>query len=704
MNEHIVHDDNSSVLHPLQREVKAVFLKMWRLKAVHHKASRSAKDLEAFKNKRREHEKALRQARRDRQLISKRLLINEDEQEEKEFMETGSAPVSPDQIREMLHSVQHGGEQKAAHLAVLRKALRDPQTHPMFTKLEKSMYVLVGQLSGHNTQCQLEAARCLHELSHSPHPSVGQSCLPATPYLLTYLFSPCAKLTELCLYTLGNLWTEGTVVKEKLLAQGIVPALANCIQNQKSNLAVVEAAGFTLSQLLQDKDTADRVIPLVISSGLVPHLSSILTPDPEFGLGPAIECAWCLHYIVSRAVDASVLLTQGVLSQCCNLLIILGGAVAKGSTEEGLELLIWPLLRFLGNLLASGVCEGAGCPVGLEDARLLAALCVFSQSYLSSHSALTRESLWVLNNLTAGSTVFCTALLFFKLVPALLQLLHFSKGINTMVLRILGNVAHNGAEYCVHLSQAGLLPALCATLKMADPDVVTLSLEVLYLLTANSPQVANEFVKLNGIPLLEAIQYNNEEEQRVRASYLLDHYLHTHFMLHPDSDPSNPSLHSQFVKLNEAYRVLSKEGSRREYDIQLRHYYSGEHIFRPSSRYTSNPSAETAERMRYWEQFRHAQDYSQEHRQKKRKKNLRLVGYCIVAMLLSIGTHYFGFRKLEEVHNNFMDEKDRVITEIYKESKERARVNGFKKQQEILRQKHAEFVERYKLRNGGQEK
>uniref|UniRef100_A0A3B4EHP3 J domain-containing protein n=1 Tax=Pygocentrus nattereri TaxID=42514 RepID=A0A3B4EHP3_PYGNA len=142
--------------------------------------------------------------------------------------------------------------------------------------------------------------------------------------------------------------------------------------------------------------------------------------------------------------------------------------------------------------------------------------------------------------------------------------------------------------------------------------------------------------------------------------------------LHPDSDPSNPSLHSQFVKLNEAYRVLSKEGSRREYDLRLRHHYSGEQIFRPSSTYASNPSAESAERMRYWEQFRHAQDYTEEQWQKKRKKNLHLVGYCVVAMLLSISVHYFGFRKLEKVHNTFMDEKDRVITEIYKESKERA--------------------------------
>ncbi|XP_078004325.1 dnaJ homolog subfamily C member 4 isoform X1 [Phascolarctos cinereus] len=39
--------------------------------------------------------------------------------------------------------------------------------------------------------------------------------------------------------------------------------------------------------------------------------------------------------------------------------------------------------------------------------------------------------------------------------------------------------------------------------------------------------------------------------------------------LHPDRDPKNPALHNQFVELNEAYRVLSKESSRQEYDSRL---------------------------------------------------------------------------------------------------------------------------------------
>ncbi|XP_071783301.1 dnaJ homolog subfamily C member 4 isoform X2 [Centroberyx gerrardi] len=177
--------------------------------------------------------------------------------------------------------------------------------------------------------------------------------------------------------------------------------------------------------------------------------------------------------------------------------------------------------------------------------------------------------------------------------------------------------------------------------------------------------------------------------------------------LHPDSDPSNPALHSQFVELNEAYRVLSKDPSRKEYDLKLRHPYGGGQAFRSTSSHSSyRASAEAQESMRYWEQFRQsqAQEMTAEDWQKRRRRNFRLVGYCVITMVLSIGAHVIFFRKLEDVHSNFMDEKDRVITEIYNESKERARANGFKKQTEILRQKHAEFLEKYKIRSGGEDK
>ncbi|TNN45458.1 DnaJ subfamily C member 4 [Liparis tanakae] len=177
--------------------------------------------------------------------------------------------------------------------------------------------------------------------------------------------------------------------------------------------------------------------------------------------------------------------------------------------------------------------------------------------------------------------------------------------------------------------------------------------------------------------------------------------------LHPDSDPSNPALHSLFVELNEAYGVLSKDPSRKEYDFKMRRPYSGGQAFRSTSSNTSyTASADTQESFRYWEQFRQsrAQKMTSEEWQRRRRRNFRLVGYCFTTMMLGIGAHILLFRKLEELHNTFMDEKDRAIGEIYKESKERARANGFKKQTEILRQKHAEFLEKYNIPNNGDDK
>ncbi|KAL0974050.1 hypothetical protein UPYG_G00214750 [Umbra pygmaea] len=93
------------------------------------------------------------------------------------------------------------------------------------------------------------------------------------------------------------------------------------------------------------------------------------------------------------------------------------------------------------------------------------------------------------------------------------------------VLRVLGNIAHQGREYCLHLAKAGLLSALTATLKMADPEVVTFSLEVLGQLLASDPQLAEEFGEHSGHSLLEAIQYNSQETIRIRATHLLECHL-----------------------------------------------------------------------------------------------------------------------------------------------------------------------------------
>ncbi|KAK0150649.1 Transmembrane and coiled-coil domain-containing protein 6 [Merluccius polli] len=495
---------------------------MWRLSSVRHKAARQRRGVDESKLKRREQEKVLRQARKDRQLVSKRLLLSDDEDDD----DAAATPMdadSGDRVVGLVHQLQHSSHEKEPQLKALSKALRNPSAQTIFIKQENSMHLLVGLLSGSQAQWRLLAAQCLHELSQSHQPNVTLACLPATPYLLTYLSGQSTKFTERCLYTLGNLCPDSDVVRDKLLAQGIVPALKKCMESQRYNLAVVEAVGFTLSQLLQAKDAAEKIIPMVLASGLHSHLLSVLTPDPQFGLAPAIECAWCLHYLTCSTVDNSALRAEGALSRCSSLLVTLGDAVSKGNKEDGMELLVWPLLRSVGNLLSSGPTEDMSSQVG--HLHLLPTLCALARAYLPSQPALARESIWVLNNLTADSRELCVALLDLNLIPDLIQLLPFSQGINTMVLRVLGNVAHKTNSYCSRLAQAGLVPALCATLRMSEPDIVVLSLEVLFMLLAGCPQVAEEFVKQDGITLLEAIQYNGEGEIRQRAAHLLEHHL-----------------------------------------------------------------------------------------------------------------------------------------------------------------------------------
>ncbi|XP_038620520.1 dnaJ homolog subfamily C member 4 [Tachyglossus aculeatus] len=155
--------------------------------------------------------------------------------------------------------------------------------------------------------------------------------------------------------------------------------------------------------------------------------------------------------------------------------------------------------------------------------------------------------------------------------------------------------------------------------------------------------------------------------------------------LHPDRDPGNPALHSRFVELNEAYRVLSRQHSRRSYDSLL--YSSPPPAPRPSARHGSRASSASrsgpASNAEYWSQFRGVRPEGPgERRRQQQRRNQQVLGYCVLLMLTGMGLHYFAFRLLEQVHRRFMDKKDQVFTAIYNETRARARTSKARLQQE----------------------
>ncbi|XP_066215821.1 dnaJ homolog subfamily C member 4 isoform X2 [Saccopteryx leptura] len=155
--------------------------------------------------------------------------------------------------------------------------------------------------------------------------------------------------------------------------------------------------------------------------------------------------------------------------------------------------------------------------------------------------------------------------------------------------------------------------------------------------------------------------------------------------LHPDRDPGNPALHSRFVELSEAYQVLSREQSRRDYDHQLRSATPPKPpgtTAHPSSAHQAH-SSWTPPNAQYWAQFHGVRPQGPESRRQQHRHNQRVLGYCLLIMLAGMGLHYVAFRKLEQMHRSFMDEKDRIITAIYNDTRARARANKARLQQEL---------------------
>ncbi|XP_062941617.1 transmembrane and coiled-coil domain-containing protein 6 isoform X1 [Cynocephalus volans] len=495
---------------------------MWRLRQ--GRLRPSVCGMEELRRRQREREAALRKARREQQLVSKRLL-RDDSQEE-----AGGGCVAEilgeAEVQQFLQLAQRGTEEKEREKALvsLRRGLQHPETQQTFIRLEGSMRTLVGLLTSNQALLQLEAARCLHELSHSEQSAVAEACLPATSYLLTYLSGHSSDFIELCLYTLGNLIVESEAVRRQLLPQGIVPALAACILSP--HVAVLEALGYALSQLLQAKEAPEKIIPKgfgldsvppairvweetlaslkipthspasagssILGSTLPQHMLRLLQPGPKLNLGVAVEFAWCLHYITCSQVNNALLITHGVLSTLGLLLLDLAGAVQR-TEDAGLELLACPVLRCLSNLLTEPAEEAVGGPLQLGDERIVAALFILLQFFLQKQPGLLPEGLWFLNNLTADSPSFCTSLLSLDLIEPLLQLLPVSNVVSVMVLTVLCNIAEKGPAYCQRMWPGHLLPSLLNTLAFSDTEVVGQSLELLQLLFLYQPEVVGSW-------------------------------------------------------------------------------------------------------------------------------------------------------------------------------------------------------------------
>ncbi|KAM7100509.1 transmembrane and coiled-coil domain-containing protein 6 isoform 6-T6 [Ciconia maguari] len=324
---------------------------------------RGAEELRA---RRREREAALRKARRQEQLVSKRLLREDTTAEEggQDGAEIVPDPLSEDEVLELLRGVQRGSEDRKRSLSCLRWALRNKETQQKFVRLEGSIRTLIGLFTSSLADMQMEAARCLHELSHSSDPAVAEACLPVTSYLLTYLSGHSIEFTHMLRLVCSGLkagigaavefaWCLHYIIcshtaNTALLSLGALPALTSLLLDLASEIPEDAPEGLELlicpvlrclSNLLAEETGCEVQIQderLLIALFLI--LQCFLQQHPFI----VQECLWLLnnltadeHFFCSALVSLDLLPALLQLLPCSQMASMLVLTILCNIAEKG---------------------------------------------------------------------------------------------------------------------------------------------------------------------------------------------------------------------------------------------------------------------------------------------------------------------------------------------------------------------------------
>jgi len=173
--------------------------------------------------------------------------------------------------------------------------------------------------------------------------------------------------------------------------------------------------------------------------------------------------------------------------------------------------------------------------------------------------------------------------------------------------------------------------------------------------------------------------------QNATTSEIRDAFVSLSKLIHPDRNPADPNNHAKFIRLNEAYSVLSKVQARKEYDVSIGRYmheHTGSH-------------GDT----RYPYQHHHyadgvGWDDPTLHVRRNRQTAARVPNYVIVAGcmgIVALGFVYFflGY-KYSMMKQRLRLDTDKRNMQLLKESRDNARLYGVTRQLEILNERNRE--------------
>ncbi|XP_032217708.2 importin subunit alpha-2 [Nematostella vectensis] len=456
--------------------------------------------VQAQRSRRRGQEADLRKERRERLLSSKRIRFAEEEAEEEDF--------TVEQVRDYAKAIQKYDSNTLHCLRSLRKAFaQGSELISAFMGVENGLRSVVGYLTGHNIDLQLEAAWCITNLSAGTHEDTLRVLKAAAPYLITYLSGQNLSLQDQCAWALGNMSGDSVECRDLLRAQGIVPPMANLLKSEIPS--IVQSAAFALSNLARGhSQAADDMMGLGIAS----MICALLVPG-QSTIEVVTEVSWVSTYLTSKPDNLAAFVESGVID---HLVRILHSLVQEAQPNSQA---ITPILRCLGNIISGPDEYGA---MAMQGGLLLHAVMACLQS---SHRHVRKESLWVLSNLTAGPAESCWAVVHAGLVPVTVKMLASEAfDIKKEVALTLCNISYHGPDCLKVVLDCRGMEGFVHLLKSHDQDTVLTALQFAEMALRLFPDSKNTFEELEGVACLEGLEYNCNETLRQYANELLDTY------------------------------------------------------------------------------------------------------------------------------------------------------------------------------------
>jgi hypothetical protein len=330
----------------------------------------------------------------------------------------------------------------------------------------------------------------------------------ATPILIQLLKSSNDDVSEQSAWALGNIAGDSIQCRDLVLESGALDVLLEVSKsfNEGTKFSTIRNTAWLISNLCRGKPKPD----FQIVRPALPLLTKLLY---SFDMEAVTDACWALNYLSDACSNyhLKAVLATGIAPRLVELL---------GSTEA---VVLAPAIRTVGNIVAGSDKQTQK----IIDLNILPSLL-----NLLDHSEknIRKEVCWAISNITAGTESQIQAVIDANILPKVLDLLNSFE--REAVWAILNSISNGSLYQIYHMSQMGVIPAVCSILNEQDTKIVTGALQSLQDILRMSAaaghniqqEVLNIIYECKGRENIEELQRHKDDNINRRAIQIIEVY------------------------------------------------------------------------------------------------------------------------------------------------------------------------------------